>query len=65
MFDLSNEVSVLKTRIRFLEQRKQRLLAARDQDDSGSAYWTSSGLEKIEAELSEARAELAKKQAEQ
>lgn len=65
MFDLSNEISVLKTRIRFLEQRKQRLLATKDQDDSSSAYWTSSGLEKIEAELSEARTELAQKQGEQ
>lgn len=65
MFDLSNELSVLKTRIRFLEQRKQRLLAGKDHDDSSSAYWTSSGLERIEAELLEVRSGLAQREGDQ
>jgi len=64
MFDLSNETSVLKTRIKLLEKRKQRLVAATGQDISNSAYWTNSGLEQIEAELSEARSELAQKEGE-
>ena len=60
MFDLSNEVSVLKTRIKHLEQRRKRLLATIPASDS--QYWISSDLERIDTEIREAREELAKKQ---
>jgi hypothetical protein len=62
MFDLSNEVSALKTRIRFLEQRRERLLRAKSDEDSTSAYWTSSDLLRIEHEIREAKSELAQRE---
>lgn len=62
MFDLSNEISALKTRIRFLEQRKQRLISARGDEDSSSAYWTSSDLQRIEDDIREAKSELAQRE---
>jgi len=49
-------------RIRFLEQRKQRLLSARGDDDSSSAYWTSSDLLRIEDEIRDAKSELAQRE---
>ena len=60
MFDLSNEISVLKTRIRHLEQRKQRLMSASLTSDT--QYWVSLDLERIETELREAKEELGKRE---
>ena len=60
MFELSNEVSILKTRIRQLELRKERLMAASLSSDT--QYWVSSDLERIETQLAEARQQLADKE---
>ena len=59
MFELSNDGAILKTRIRMLEQRKQRILAQAT-DDSSSLYWAQADLERIENELREVKAQLAK-----
>ena len=48
----SDEVSVLKTRIRLLEQRKQRLLAALGMEgNTQDHYFSQSELERIEYQL--------------
>jgi hypothetical protein len=60
MFDKSNDIAVLKTRIRHLEQRKERMLASSAAGDT-HGYWLQSDLERIEAQISEAKAELAQK----
>ena len=61
MFELSNDIAMLKTRVRHLEQRKARLMAASGSDDS-SGYWVSSDLARIDEQLREARVELAEKE---
>ena len=63
MFDKSNDVAVLKTSIKMLEQRKQRLLASLtvQGDSKDSRYWVESDLERIEAQLQEANLEVARK----
>ena len=61
MFELSNDIAILKTRVRHLEQRKARLMAASGSDDS-SGYWFSSDLARIDEQLREARVELAEKE---
>lgn len=59
MFERSSEVSVLKGRIKLLEQRKQRLLAAlRVEGDTHDHYFSQSELERIESQLQEANLEL-------
>jgi hypothetical protein len=59
MFELSNKVSILRTRIRQLEQRKERMLAQSLADSNG--YWVQSDLARIETQLNEAKMELAQK----
>jgi hypothetical protein len=63
MFDKSNEIAVLKTSIKILQQRKQRLLAslAVRGDTKDSRYWVESDLERIESQLQDANLELARK----
>lgn len=61
MFELSNNVAILKTRKRMLEQRKQRILAQAT-DDRNSLYWAQADLERIENELREVKAQLAEKE---
>jgi hypothetical protein len=63
MFDKSNEIAVLKTSIKMLEQRKQRLMAslAVQGDAKDSRYWVESDLDRIESQLQEANLELARK----
>jgi hypothetical protein len=58
MFERSSNISVLKTRIRHLEQRKERILAQSLADSNG--YWLQSDLARIETQLSDAQAELAR-----
>ena len=66
MFERSSDVSVLKTRIKLLEQRKQRLLAALSvEGNTHDDYFSQSELEKIEYHLQEANLELAQKSGEQ
>ena len=66
MFERSSEVAVLKTRIKLLEQRKQRLLAAlRVEGNTNDRYFSQSELERIEYQLQEAKLELAQKTGEQ
>jgi hypothetical protein len=66
MFERSSEVSVLKTRIKLLEQRKQRLLAALGvEGNTHDHYFSQSELERIEYQLQEAKLELAQKTGEQ
>jgi hypothetical protein len=63
MFERSTEVSVLKTRIKLLEQRKQRLLdALRIEGNKHDHYFSQSELERIEYQVREAKLELAQKQ---
>ena len=59
MFDLSNEIAILKTRIRMLEQRIQSVASV---DDSNTLYWAQSDLRRIDDEIREAKAQLAEKQ---
>ena len=62
MFERSSEVSVLKTRIKLLEQRKQRLLAElRVEGNTNDHYFSQSELERIEYQLQETNQELAQK----
>jgi hypothetical protein len=63
MFDKSNEIAVLKTSIKILQQRKQRLLAslAVRGDTKDSRYWVESDLERIESQLQDPNLELARK----
>ena len=61
MFDLSNDVTILKNRIRLLEIRKKRLLDASRADDGNSLYWVQSDLQLLENEISEAKRQLAEK----
>jgi hypothetical protein len=62
MFERSSEVSVLKTRIKLLEQRKQHLLAAlRVEENTHDHYFSHSELERIACQLQEAKLELARK----
>jgi hypothetical protein len=63
MFDKSNEIAVLKTSIKMLEQRKQRLVAslAVQGDTKDSRYWLEFDLKRIESLLQEANLELARK----
>ena len=62
MFDLSNEIAILKTRIRMLEQRRQRIQSVASVDDSNTLYWAQSDLRRIDDEIREAKAQLAEKQ---
>ncbi|HEY2468252.1 MAG TPA: hypothetical protein VGI45_10515 [Terracidiphilus sp.] len=59
MFERSNNISVLKTRIRHLQQRKERMINSAAGDDP-HGYWLQSDLERIETQLGEAQAELAR-----
>ena len=60
MYERSSEASVLKTSIKLLEQRKQRLLAAlRVEGNIHDHYFSQSELERIEYQLKEAKLELA------
>jgi hypothetical protein len=63
MFEKSNEIAVLKTRIKQLEQRKQRLLAACNDEGNthDSHYWVQSDLERIDCQIQDANLELARK----
>ena len=62
MFDKSNDIALLKTRIKQLEQRKQRLLASLSVDvNKNDHYFTQSELDRIEFQLREANLELAQK----
>jgi hypothetical protein len=62
MFDKSNEVSVLKTRIKMLEQRKQRLLASlKVEGDKHDQYFAQSELDRIDFQLQETTLQLAQK----
>jgi hypothetical protein len=62
MFDKSNDVALLKTRIKQLDQRKQRLLASLSVDvNKNDHYFTQSELDRIEFQLQEANLELARK----
>jgi hypothetical protein len=61
MFDLSNDVTILKTRIRLLEIRKKRILDASRADDGNSLYWAQSDLLRIETEIREAERQLTEK----
>ena len=66
MFERSSEVSVLKTRIKLLEQRKQRLLAElRVEGNTNDHYFSQSELERIEYQLQETNQELAQKTGEE
>ena len=66
MFERSSEVSVLKTRIKLLEQRKQRLLAElRVEGNTNDHYFSQSELERIEYQLEETKLELAQKTGEE
>ena len=58
MFDLSNECAVLKSRIRLLELRKKRLLAASQVDDGNSLYWVQSDLLRLDNEIQEAKSQV-------
>jgi hypothetical protein len=61
MFDLSNDAAILRTKIHHLEKRKQRLLSA-SADDTSTLYWVQADLQRIEAELREAKEQLAEKE---
>ena len=62
MFDKSNEVAVLKTSIKMLEQRKQRLLASfAAEGNTNDRYFAQSELDRIEFQLQEAKLALAAK----
>lgn len=58
MFERSSDVALLKSRIRLLEHRKKRILDAAT-DHNSSLNWAQSDLQRIEAELSDAKAQLA------
>jgi hypothetical protein len=60
LFDKSNDIAILKTTIRHLEQRKERMLASSATGDP-HGYWLQSDLERIETQIREAKAELARK----
>ena len=62
MFDKSNEISVLKTRIKLLEQRKQRLRASLSvAGNTYDHYFAQSELDRIEFQLQEANLDLAQR----
>ena len=62
MFDKSNDSALLKTRIKQLEQRKQRLLASLSVDvNKNDHYFAQSELDRIEFQLQEANLALARK----
>lgn len=61
MFESADEAAVLKSRIRLLELRKQRLLAA-SQSGNPTANWLSGDLERIESEMQQAKLELAERE---
>ena len=59
MFDKSNEISVLKTRIKILEQRKQRLLASLNvAGNTHDHYFAQSELDRIQFQLQEVNRDL-------
>jgi hypothetical protein len=60
MFEKSNDIAVLRTRIKQLEQRKERMLATSAAGDP-HGYWLQFDLERIETHIGEAKAELARK----
>jgi hypothetical protein len=57
MLDRANEVRVLKLRIHELELRRERLKGTSGSDDS---FWVSSDVERMDSQIREAKAELAK-----
>jgi len=57
MFDRANEVKVLKLRIHELELRRERLKGTSGSDDS---FWVSSDVDRMDSQIREAKAELAK-----
>ena len=60
---MSDEQTVLESRIRLLELRKRRLLSQSQSDDGNSIRWVQSDVLRLDKEIQEAKAQLANRHA--